>query len=631
MSISKNNFILKTNGSAKISDLVAYLVTANYQRNGSVNYFGQFCELGDRVIVYPINMPHKVSIDFYGNIVETIKVENADNTLAKEITIEPNIIDSDGLRFEPGQYVVHIDHGIGLFKTLGMRETNSFVDKTAVFNRHGKTQINSPWEPFLILEYASGAELFVPPAQASKLTHYIGKRNPALSSLGSKRWEATRKKVEESIFKISRELLAIAAKRQIHERTPYKVNDEWLNIVSSGFPYDETDDQQHAISDVLFDLCRNQPMDRLVCGDVGFGKTEVAIRAAAAVLSAGRQVAVLAPTTILAQQHFGVMSKRFSELPINMGLLSRLVPNDKQKEYIEKLAIGNVDLIIGTHSILQSDVKFKDLGLVIIDEEQRFGVKHKEYFKKLRFDIDVLTLSATPIPRTLFAGLSGLRDISLISTPPKNRLSVDTKVAKHNDEIIVAAINNELKRGGQTFVLHNDVVSINARAEAIRKLLPTARVAVAHGQMGEGSLASIMARTINGEVDVLVTSTIIENGLDIPNVNTLIVEKADHFGLSDLYQLRGRIGRSIKQAYAIFLHENKELTPMALDRFKALQDFDQLGSGYQIALKDLEIRGGGNVLGKEQHGNMEAVGLSLYTKMLALISEQVRSGKKIVL
>lgn len=631
MSIFENNFILKTNGSAKISDLVEYLVTANYQRSEIVNYFGQFCELGDRVIIYPINMPYKVTIDFYGNIIESIKIDGVNIALTDEIIIKPNIIDSDGLRFEPGQYVVHIDHGIGLFKTLGMRETNSFVDKTAVFNRHGKTQVNSPWEPFLILEYASGAELFVPPAQASKLSHYIGKRNPALSSLGSKRWEATRKKVEESIFKISRELLAIAAKRQIHERVPYKVNEEWQNIVSSGFPYDETDDQQHAISDVLADFGRNQPMDRLVCGDVGFGKTEVAIRAAAAVLSAGKQVAVLAPTTILAQQHFGVMSKRFSGLPINVGLMSRFVSVEKQAENTKMLEKGNVDLVIGTHRLLQADVKFKDLGLVIIDEEQRFGVKHKEYFKKLRYDVDVLTLSATPIPRTLFAGLSGLRDISLISTPPKNRLSVDTKVAKYDDKIIVSAINNELKRGGQTFVLHNDVQTINARANALSKLLPNARVAVAHGQMGEGSLANIMAKTINGDVDVLVTSTIIENGLDIPNVNTLIVEKADHFGLSDLYQLRGRIGRSIKQAFAIFLYDNKELTPMAKDRFKALQDFDQLGSGYQIALKDLEIRGGGNVLGKEQHGNMEAVGLSLYTKMLALISEQVRSGKKIVL
>jgi transcription-repair coupling factor (superfamily II helicase) len=629
MSIPQNNFVIKIKNATKLTDLVAYLVNSNYQRVEHVNYFGQFKVLGDRVILYPVNLPYIFHVDFYGNEIESIIVDGVESSLNQEISIAPNIIDDDGLRFEPGQYVVHLDHGVGLFKTLGMRETDSFVDKTqAIGQKHLQKQTN-PWQPFLIIEYANGAELFVPPSQAGKLTHYIGKRHPALSALGSKRWELTRKKVEESIIKIARELLAVAAKRQINHRSAYNINREWMGVISSEFLFDETDDQQHAIDDCLTDLERNRPMDRLICGDVGFGKTEVAIRAAAAVLSCGKQVAILAPTTILAQQHFALLKQRFANLPVNIGLLSRFVDHSVQEKTVLDLANGTTDFVVGTHSLLQPNIQFKDLGMIIIDEEQRFGVKHKEHFKKLRYDVDVLTLSATPIPRTLFAGLSGLRDISLMSTPPKNRVSVITKVEKSNDDVIITAIKTECERGGQAFVLHNDVSSIEARAKVLRGLMPKVNIAVAHGQMPENKLASVMNKTVNGEIDVLLTSTIIENGLDIPNVNTLIVDKADHFGLSDLYQLRGRIGRSAKQAYAYFFYD-KELTQTAKERFRALQDFEQLGSGYQIALKDLEIRGGGNVLGKEQHGNMEAIGLSLYTKMLKLISEQVRAGKKIV-
>lgn len=611
------------------SRLVEQLHEAHYELTHNVVQSGQFSRHGDRLSVFAVNAHAPIHIDFLGGEIERIvSVEDkSSKTEFEKFQIAPNYLDADGLRFHPGEYVVHLDHGIGRFRGLGMREVGS-MDSQANMSPYslGLSVISKQqrWSHYLILEYADGAEIFVPPEQVQKITHYVGARTPTLSRLGGKRWQAIKKKVEDDLFKLAKDLLLIAAERELHPRPPYVIQQDWIEHVAQQFPYEATDDQQKAISAVLTDLVAAKPMDRLVCGDVGFGKTEVAIRAATGVISAGRQVALLAPTTLLVSQHAATFKNRLSSLPVRLSSLSRFVSETEQHQIVNDAKEGKVDLVIGTHRLLQTDVGFRDLGLVIIDEEQKFGVKHKEQLKKLRAQVDVLTLSATPIPRTLFIGLSGLRDISLIMTPPKNRLPIETHILKSDDQVVAEAIKKELNRGGQVFVLHNDVSSIEARARQIRELVKEASVAVAHGQMPEEALARTMARVIEGTVDVLVTSTIIESGLDMPNVNTLIVEKSDRFGLSDLYQIRGRIGRSNVQAYAYFLYDTKELSRAAQMRFQALKESQELGSGYTIALRDLEIRGGGNVLGKEQHGNMEAVGLSLYTKLLQLMVEKIR-------
>ncbi len=608
-------------------DAVTWLDSAHYSLVENLTFYGQYTRRGDTILVWPVNHTVPVRLEFLGDQMEQMR-EQEDGQIKERITnlvIMPNIVDDDGLRFEPGQYVVHLDHGIGQFRTLAMRQIPKYASNVSVFAEPHKS--GDVWMPFLIIDYAKGAELFVPPDAAHKLTHYIGGRAPVLSMLGSKRWATTKKKVEESIFKMSRELLVVAAQRELHQRPPLVLQAEWLNKVSTDFPYDPTDDQYKAIEAVISDLQAARPMDRLICGDVGFGKTEVAIRAAAAVVSAGKQVAILAPTTLLTQQHVATFQERLKSLPVTIKALSRFTPNDEEAQAVLDFSTGRVDVVIGTHRLLQPDIKPKDLGLLIIDEEQKFGVRHKEQLKELRAEVDILTLSATPIPRTLFLGLSGLRDISLIMTPPKKRLPIKTTIARHDDDMMKQAMDVELKRHGQVFVLHNDVMTIENRAREIRAMVPEATVAVAHGQMPEERLSAVMAKMIHSEIDVLVTSTIIESGLDMPNVNTLIVEKADHFGLSDLYQIRGRVGRSDRQAFAYFFHDIPELPLAARQRFTALLESETLGSGYTVALRDLEIRGGGNVLGKEQHGNMEAIGLSLYTKLLQLTVKKLQNQK----
>ncbi len=591
-------------------EVIRWLTQAHYARKDVVTFYGQYSRVGDSITVFPVNSLNPVRIEFLGSSIDVIRQLDEELTKISSITLIPNTVDADGLVFEPEQYLVHIDHGIGQFRTLGMRQVGSFVSHTR------SDQNEQGWQPYLILDYANGAELFVPPDQAHKLTHYIGSRAPVLSTLGSQRWQSTRKKVEESLFKLAKELLVIAAQREIHPREPHKIQPDWLAMVSDEFPHTETDDQSKAIADVISDLGKPKPMDRLICGDVGFGKTEVALRAAAAVASTGKQVALLAPTTLLTNQHAALFKERFKNLPVRVEGLNRFASESEQNRIVEDLKNGQVDIVIGTHRLLSHDIAFSNLGLLIIDEEQKFGVKHKEQLKKLRAEVDILTLSATPIPRTLFTGLSGLRDISLIQTPPKKRLAIETKVTKTSDELLVKAVLDEAKRGGQAFILHNDVLTIENRAHHLRQLMPDIRLEVAHGQMSEQRLSNTMTAMIEGKVDCLLTSTIIESGLDIVNANTLIVEKADHFGLSDLYQLRGRIGRGDRQAYAYFFYDVPELSRAAKMRFDALRESQELGSGYSIALRDLEIRGGGNVLGKEQHGNMEAIGLSLYTKLL---------------
>ncbi len=631
MSINTEAFKVETGYELRLSGLIKWLCDVNFERTDRVTTFGQFSVVGDRIKIYPINNRWPLVIDLLGEKVESITILSSPKPKrVSSFTLNPNFLDADGLRFLPGQYVVHLDHGIGLFKGLGLHRRLDESDNNP--NPYQTDSLNllqstdDKWDPYLIIEYADGAELFVPPKYSDKITHYIGSRRPVLAKLGSSRWQATKKHVEESLFKLAKELLDVAAKRKKFHRQIYNYSSSWLEMVDRGFPYLPTDDQQKAIDDVLNDLSADYPMDRLICGDVGFGKTEVAIRAATAVISCGKQVVMLCPTTLLAQQHFATFSERLSELPINIAILSRLVPGSEQDETKQKINQGKVDLIIGTHGLLRDDIIYPNLGLLIIDEEQRFGVKDKEHLKKIKIGIDILTLSATPIPRTLFSSLSGLRTISLIQTPPKRRKPIVTEVRLFNSAEMIQLIDREVKRGGQVIVLHNRVSNIQMRTMQLKKALPNLAIDYAHGQMPESRLSAVMSKMIHHGLDCLVVSSIIENGIDLPLANTLIVEEADRFGLADLYQLRGRVGRGDRQAYAYFFYSDKELTKAARQRFKVLTDLTDLGSGYSVALHDMEIRGGGNVLGREQHGNMEAVGLSLYVKLLDFATKKLSAG-----
>lgn len=513
-----------------------------------------------------------------------------------------------------GDFVVHINHGIAIYRGLA-KQTFGGMERD-----------------YLVLEYADNDKLYVPVTQLDRVQKYIGSEGgaPAVTALRSGRWEQAKKKARRSAQLLARELLKLYAAREAAEGEALSLDNPWLRELENSFRFEETPDQYQAIQDVYGDLSRPLPADRLICGDVGFGKTEVAIRAAFAAVLNGRQVAVLVPTTVLAQQHYNTFSERLSRYPVEIGMLSRFRDKAEQSKLIEALKEGRVDIVIGTHRLLLSDVQFKNLGLVVIDEEQRFGVKQKEKLKRLRESVDVLTLTATPIPRTLNMALSGIRDISVINDPPVGRMPIRTYVRERDDALIAEAIRRELERGGQVYFVHNRVKSIAHVASAVQRLVPEARVAVAHGQMDEEDLEQVMLAFYAEEFDVLVCTTIIENGLDVPNVNTIIIDDADHLGLAQLYQLRGRVGRSNRQAYAYLLYRYPDrMTEEAEARLNTIEEFSDLGSGFKIALRDLEIRGAGELLGAEQSGHMSAVGLDLYCQMLAdavklLKGEQVR-------
>ena len=511
-------------------------------------------------------------------------------------------------RLSSGEYIVHRDHGIARFRGI---ERKTLHDAA---------------RDYLILEYAAGDKLFVPVEIAYKVTAYIGAANPIIHRLGGSEWETTAKEVREETASLARELLALYAAREVESGTAYPPDTDADRGLVASFPYEETPDQTTAIREVTRDMERAQPMDRLICGDVGFGKTEVAIRAAFKAVNFGRQAVILAPTTLLAQQHYDTFRERLKDFPTRIALLSRFQTDAEQEEVIRKLATGEIDTVIGTHRLLSEDVRFKSLGLLIIDEEQKFGVEQKERLRQLRVSVDVLSLSATPIPRTLHMALSGLRSLSVIATPPGGRRPVMTKVTRENDTLIQKALETELERSGQAYVLWNRVESIEAAAERIRKLAPTARVVVGHGQMPEQELMKVMEAFDTRQADILVCSTIIQNGIDLPNVNTLIVFDAPSFGLSDLYQLRGRVGRGNQQAYAYFLYRQGRLPFEARKRLAALLEAVELGSGWTLALRDLEIRGAGNLLGGEQHGTIRAVGVHLFGELLAEEVERVRTG-----
>lgn len=504
-------------------------------------------------------------------------------------------VDLDKLR--PGDYIVHKSHGLG-----------RFIELESLASRE-----------YLVLKYADGT-LRVPADSLDTISRYrrTGKSHPLLNKMSDKSWSKTKTKVKKAVKKLAVDLVKLYAKRSKLSGYAYPPDNPWQKELEDSFPYQPTPDQLKAIQDVKIDLENELPMDRLVCGDVGFGKTEVAVRAIFKVITSGnKQVAFLAPTTILTQQHYHTIKERFAPYPINVGLLNRFRTNSEKKEIMQRLATGELDIVVGTHQLLGKDIKFKDLGMLVIDEEQRFGVNQKEKIKAFKSQVDVLTLSATPIPRTLYMSLSGIREMSLITTPPPSRRPIKTHLSPYNPEAVRNAIRNELDRGGQIFYVVPRVEGIEELGGQLREMIPSARIAIAHGQMPESELESTMLTFSNGEADILVCTTIIESGLDIPRVNTIIVEDAQRFGLSQLYQLRGRVGRSGIQAHAWLLYPNKQsLSDTARKRLRALQEFSQLGSGYQLATRDMEIRGVGNILGAEQSGQMIAIGFDLYMEML---------------
>ena len=501
-----------------------------------------------------------------------------------------------------GDYVVHVEHGIAQYQ--GLKEI---------------VQDGLPVE-FMILEFAEQAKLYVPLTRLDLIQKYRSTDAgpaPVLNKLGSQQWTKTKARVRKAMQDMAAELLKLYAERHTAQGTSFSPDNEFQREFEGSFDYRETDDQLTAIAAVKQDMEASTPMDRLLCGDVGYGKTEVAMRAAFKAVQDGKQVAVLTPTTVLAFQHFETFKRRFSQFPITVEMMSRFRSPKEQKVIVEQIETGKADILIGTHRILSKDIKFQDLGLLIVDEEQRFGVRHKERLKQLRKEIDVLAMSATPIPRTLHMSLVGLRDMSVIETPPKDRMAIQTVVAKFDEKIVRSAIEVELERGGQVYFVHNRVESIYEIASRIQELVPGARVAVGHGQMGEKELESVMLAFMRHEFDVLVATTIIENGLDIPLANTILINRADRHGLSELYQLRGRVGRSNRRAYAyLLIPPERELTDIARRRLAALKEFSDLGAGFKIAALDLELRGAGNMLGGEQSGHIEAVGFELYTSML---------------
>jgi transcription-repair coupling factor (superfamily II helicase) len=514
-------------------------------------------------------------------------------------------------QLKPGDYVVHVDHGVGIYQGL----------------RH--LSVAGTEGDYLHLEYAGGDRLYLPVERINLVQKYTGAdgRAPALDRLGSHNWERVKRKTKESILAMARELLEIHAVRQSTERPPFAPLNEAYEEFVARFPFEETAGQQTAIADVLEDMHGTKPMDRLVCGDVGYGKTEVALRAAFLAVESGRQVAVLVPTTVLAQQHAETFARRFADYPVRVELLNRFRSPAEIKAVIQGLAAGTVDIVIGTHRLLQRDVHFKNLGLVIVDEEHRFGVVQKEKIKKLRHLVDVLTLSATPIPRTLNMALMGLRDLSVIETPPVDRQAIRTFVSRFDEALIRSAILQELGRGGQVFFVHNRVETIDKTAHWLRELVPEAIIAVAHGQLAERELEKVMLDFLHHRSNVLLCSSIIESGLDIPTANTIIIDRADQFGLAQLYQLRGRVGRSSQRAYAYLLIPGEHmLTEEARKRLEVLQELDDLGSGFRLAAHDLEIRGAGNLLGKEQSGQVAAVGFELYVQMLEETVQELRGG-----
>ena len=600
------------NFGAKLDDIAGYINDKqNYRIIIATDYPERVKEILSERDIY--NVEYNESISSAGAILEdfnTIILTDRElfNKRSKEVTSskrsyykeKPEYIENIN-DIKEGEYVVHSVHGVGVYKGLSQQE------------------IDGQLKDYLTIEYANKDRLHIPAEQINQLVRYRGSGSikPKLSRMGGKDWENTKTRVKKEVEQVAYDLLRLYAKRKMQSGIQFLPDTTWQVEMEEAFEYTETPDQMKAINDVKTDMESEQPMDRLICGDVGFGKTEVAMRGIFKAVTSGKQAAVVVPTTILALQHFQTISERFKPFGVNVELMSRFRSQKEQKKTIKRLATGECDVVIGTHRLLQEGIIFKDLGLLVIDEEHRFGVRHKEKLKTLRENIDIITMSATPIPRTLYMSLSGIKDMSIINTPPKNRLPIKTFVGEWNENMVKNAITHELDREGQVFYLYNRVETIDEFRMQLQKLVPNARIAIGHGQMDEKTLEKVIVDFANQEYDILLATTIIENGIDIPNANTMIIHNADKFGLAQLYQLRGRVGRSQRQAYCYcFYTKSKEITRDAMQRLKAIKEFTTLGSGYQIAMRDVEIRGVGNILGTKQHGHMVNVGFDTYCQLL---------------
>ena len=610
-----------------LSEFLRILDELGYQKYQNVRFPGDFANRGGIVDIFPIQMRTAVRVEFNGNTMSDIMplpaVKNTEPETPLKKLIEKRAKDAPAIpssNLIEGMYVVHIDHGIAKFQGIRNSQILNLNDQP-----NSKRKVPSTYE-YLVLEYAGRDKLYVPRIVADRVAPYLGFGTPIVHRLGGNLWEKTKRKAKEDILKTARELAKIYAHRELAVRPPYEIHSDMHQTLAASFPYEETPDQKRAIEDVMRDMQKEHPMDRLICGDVGFGKTEVAIRAAACAAFSGRQAILLSPTTVLAYQHFRTLTQRFSQFPLNIAMLSRIKDKEDQKRVVRECKEGIVDIVVGTHRILSRDVAFQNLGLLIIDEEQRFGVKQKEKIRQLRAQVDVLSLSATPIPRTLSFTLSGLRDVNIIQTPPAGRIPIKTTVAPRSKKIIREAAERELARSGQIYLLHNRLQTIERAAQEIAEMFPKNRIAIAHAKLPEGELISTMDEFREGKIDILVATTIIENGLDIENVNTLIVDNATRLGLSQAHQIRGRIGRGEVQAYAYLLYPGKKMRGRAKERLEALHAMQFLGAGYHIALKDLEMRGAGNFLGRDQSGTMNKIGMNLYCQMLQEATEEIRTA-----
>jgi len=609
--------------SIKLKELIETLLFYGYKRQQSVAEQGDFAQRGGIIDIFPANFEEPLRIELFDERIDSIRsfdLISGEPWLDHEICL---ILPVRGLRhkrlkkpgldlgyqtpidnfvdIEPGDLVVHVDEGIGRY--LGIEKIN----------------VKGKLYDHIAIEYARREKLYIPIQDLNLVQKYIGfeGRSPKLYRLGSGIWKKVKENTKKGVWQLAVNLLETQAERSSKTGFAFKKDTDWQKDLESAFPYQETPDQARSSVEVKADMESARPMDRLLCGEVGYGKTEVALRAAFKTVMDDKQVAILVPTTILAEQHYNTFRRRLEKFPINVQMLSRFKTANEQKAIVKQVSEGKVDIVIGTHRLLSKDVSFKDPGLIIIDEEQRFGVRHKERFKEFRRMVDVLTMTATPIPRTLYMSLVGVRDMSSINTPPFGRLPVKTMISKYSEITIKTAIARELARNGQVYFVSNRIRGIEVIAARISQEFPKARVAVAHGQMASRQLEKIMMEFINGEIDILVSTSIIESGIDIQNANTLIVNRADMFGLADLYQLRGRIGRFDKKAYAHFLIPKHELVSTeARKRLKALKKFTELGSGFRLAMEDLQIRGAGNILGTQQHGYINAVGFDLYCRLL---------------
>ncbi len=621
-----NIIFLEKDHSFQFSQFLRKLDEMGYERVFKVSDPGEFSQRGGIVDVFPINLKNAVRLDFLGNEVDQIKIldieieneERAKNILKKKLKSQKLFSELKGLK--PGDYLVHLDHGIARFAGI-----ENFQFSVSAFHSNQKVEAPESENKYYVLEYDKDDKLYVPIGLERKLSRYVGFQDPKISRLGSSLWQKTKRAIKENVEKLAKELLQLYAQKEVSERAPYIEDKEMENQFRAGFAFQETPDQLQTIEDIKNDLQKTKPMDRIVCGDVGFGKTEVAMRTALLASANSRQTALICPTTILANQHFNSFKKRFDKLPVRIAMLSGLQNKSEQKKITGDLKEGKIDIIIGTHRLLSRDVEFKNLQLLIIDDEQKFGVKQKEKLRQLKSSLDVLSLSATPIPRTIYLAMSSLKNISLMQTPPAGRQSIKTEVLEYKEKTVKKIINAELKRKGLVYFLHNRVQTIEMKAHELKKLCPKAKIDLIHGRMPEKKLIKIMDDFQKEKTNVLVATTIIESGLDLPNVNTIIIEDSTRLGLSQAHQIRGRVGRSGTKSFAYFMYNKKDLSPQVKERLKTLEDAQELGAGYRIAIRDLELRGAGNILGKEQSGAINKVGLNLYSQLLSESIEKFKT------